>query len=407
MKAVQFLVSVPRYAFGLVAGRITPSAYVSTLSCVQYREVPEPHPIGPEWVKIRTRYGGICGSDVNVVRLHDSPALSPFAAKAFTLGHEQVGTIVETGGSSSGFRPGQRVVADPVLPCPTRHDGKNCPHCRAGEWSRCEEFAEGNLCGLEIGSCADTGGSWSPLYLAHAFQLFAVPDNVSDENAILVDTLCSALHPVMRSLPKDSDTVLVCGAGVIGICAVASLRALGSKARILVLARYPFQAEMARHYGATEVILARGQDHYERVAELTGARLYRPALGKRVMVGGADVVYECVGTDESVDDALRFTRGGGRLALVGLVGRTRNVDWTMAWFKELTIQGNLASCSAEVWQGRRVRPYELALEWLAEGRIDLSPLLTHTFALADYRRALVMNMHKSRHNMLKAAFAFD
>lgn len=408
MKAVQFRVSVPRYLFGLIGGKITPAAFISPFGCVQYRDVSEPKLLGPEWVRIRTHYGGICGSDLNNIRLHDSPSLSPFGSDVFTIGHEQVGIIVEAGRNVTDLRVGQRVTADPVLPCPTRGISLPCPSCQAGEWSRCENFAEGNLSpGLIIGSCADTNGSWSPYFLAHRFQLFAIPDEVSDENAILVDAFCSALHPVMRSFPRDEDTVLIIGAGVVGICVVSTLRILESKARIITLAKYPFQGEWARRYGADEVVYIREGDYYERIAELTGATLYKPILGKRVMVGGADVVFECVGSDHSFDDAMRFTRAGGRLSVVGLLGQIKKVDLTPVWLKELNIQGNLTSCSDETYQEQRKRPYQLALEWMAKGKLDLSPLLTHTFRLNDYRQALSMAMHKGDHQMVKAAFVFD
>lgn len=408
MKAVQFMVSVPRYVFGLVGGRIAPGAFISPLSCVQYRDISEPQLFGSGWVKIKTHYGGICGSDLNNIRLHDSPSLSPFGSKVFTFGHEQVGTIVEKGERVTDFHFGQRVTADPVLPCLTRGINPSCPNCQKGEWSRCENFAEGNLSpGLIIGSCANTNGSWSPYFLAHHFQLFAIPDEVSDENAILVDSFCSALHPVMRNFPRDEDTVLVIGAGVVGICAVAALRMLGSRARIIVLAKHRFQGEWAQRYGANEIVYISGGDYYKEIAKLTGATLYKPILGKRVMRGGADIVYECVGSDNSIDDALRFTRAGGTLSLVGLVGQTKKVDWTPVWFKELNIRGSLASCSNEVYQGQKKRPYQLALEWMAQGKLDLSSLLTHTFALEDYKLALNKAMHKGRYHLVKAAFIFD
>jgi threonine dehydrogenase-like Zn-dependent dehydrogenase len=408
MKALQFTVSVPRYLFGKAMGAIAAEGFLSTLGPLQYREVPEPQLLGPDWVKIRTRYGGICGSDLGLVRLHSSPSLSPFGGQVFTIGHEQVGTIVERGENVTEFQVGQRVTADPVLPCPTRGIDPPCRYCQAGEWSRCEHFADGDLGpGLLIGDCADTGGSWSPYYLAHRFQLFAVPDEVSDECAILTDALAVALHPVARTLPGDGETALVVGAGTIGICTVAALRALGSRARIVVLARYRFQGELAGQYGADEVVYTAAGDAYARVAELTGARLYRPVLGKRVMIGGADVVYECVGSDESIDDALRFARAGGRVVILGLASRTKKVDWTPIWSRELRVEGTFATASNEVYQGQTVRPYALALRFMAEGGLDLAPLLTHTFRLEEYPRALSTAMHKGQNRLLKAAFVFD
>ena len=307
-----------------------------------------------------------------------------------------------------GFSIGDRVVVDPILSCPTRGIDKLCSFCQCGEFSRCKHFAEGILSpGLIIGTCHDTGGGWSPYFVAHKSQLFRVPDNVSDENAILVDPLCSALHPVMRNFPNDEDVILIIGAGVIGLCVVAALRASGSKAKIIILAKYDFQGQLAERYGADEVIyLKRGNDYYEAVAHSLKGKLYKPFFGKRVLVGGADLVFECVGTDESIDDALRFTRSGGKMVLVGLAAIPKKVDWTPIWLNELEVRGSFA-CSTEAYQGERLRTYQIALNLMAEGKLDLAPLLTHKFNLADYQKAIATTVNKSQNKVIKTVFVFD
>jgi len=408
MKALQFTVSIPSYLFGLVLGPLHRPAYYSRFSCVRLRDVPDPELLGPDWVKVKTRYGGICGSDLNLIRLHGSPALTPFMSQTFTIGHEQVGTIAEMGEGVEGFEVGQRVVVDPVLPCSVRGIDPPCPACQAGEWSRCENFAEGDISpGIILGLCADTGGSWSPYYLAHKFQLFALPDEVSDENGLLIEPFTIALHSVMRCFPEDDDIVLIIGAGVIGLCTVAALRCLGSRVHIIVLAKYPFQGQFAEQYGADRVITLRENDYYQALAEATGGRLYKPILGERAMIGGADVVYECVGSDGTLDDALRFVKAGGRLALIGTTGQTRKVDWTPLWFQELSVRGINIACALEEHEGERLRTFEWAIRWMAERRLDLSPLLTHCFPVSDYKRALAMAMNKGRNQAVKVAFEFD
>lgn len=406
MKGVVFRFSIPRYALTLALGRILPSAYYGPLACVQLDEIPEPRLLNDHWVKVKTRYGGICGSDVGLVRLHDSPSSSLYSALPFVFGHENVGAIAEVGAAVQDLVVGQRVVVDPLLPCPTRDLPEWCAHCRQGEWSRCSNVREGTPgVGFQLGNNMTVGGSWAPYYLAHPFQVFPLPDRVSDENAILVDAFASALHPVIRSRPSNDQTALVLGAGTMGVCVVAALRASGFSGRLLVVARYPLQAELARHYGADEVIDARS-DVYQAVADRTGGNLHKPVFGKRVMLGGgADAVYECVGSDETVDDALRLARPGGKVLLIGLSGVTKRVDWTFVWLKELSVAGTLCS-STEDYAGGRKRCYEIILDWMAEGRLDLTPLLTHRFRLQDYKRALAMSFHKSRHRMVKAVFDF-
>lgn len=407
MKAIQLVVSIPRYVLTKAVGAVYRPVFWSPLAMLQYREVPEPALPGPQWVKIKTRYGGICGSDMHSLSLENSPALSVFVSSPFTLGHENVGTIVEVGDQVKGLAPGDRVVADPLLPCATRGIEPPCEFCQQDEFSLCRNFAEGELApGLSIGSCRDTGGSWSPYFVAHQSQLFPVPDSVSDENAVLVEPLSVALHWVMRNLPDDDDTVLILGSGVLGLCAMAALRALGSCARVLAVAKYPFQGEMAHRLGADEVIYLREGDYYRAVAEATGGKLHQPVLGKRVLVGGADIVYECVGNEGSIDDALRLTRGGGTVVLVGLAAIPKRVDWTPIWLNELTIKGSVWG-GTETFQGRRVQAFQLALEWMAEGKIDLASMVTHRFRLDDYRRALAATAAKGRRQVVKSVFAFD
>ena len=145
MLAVQFVVSVPRYVFTLIAGRLYQPAFYGPLSLVQYREVPEPRLPGADWARVRVRYGGICASDVGLVRLTESPALSPFGSERFTLGHENMGTLVEIGEQVAGFSVGDRVVADPVLACATRRIDPPCRACQEGQFSRCENITEGRL----------------------------------------------------------------------------------------------------------------------------------------------------------------------------------------------------------------------------------------------------------------------
>lgn len=408
MKAIQFQESIPRYILSKVIGHFYPPAFYGPLSLLRYEEVPEPVLPHENWVKVKVKMAGICGSDLNLIRLHDSPSTSPFASFPFILGHENLGTIWQVGAAVKDLQVGERVVVDPLLACAARGINPPCTHCQAGEYSRCENFAEGNIsAGLIIGCCRDTGGGWSSYFVAHQSQVLRVPPEVSDENAVLVDGLCSALHPVMRNFPSDQETVLIIGGGLIGLCTVSSLRALGSKARILILVKYAFQGDLASQFGADQVIqMKRGGDYFAEIAEAVGGTLYKPILGKRVMMGGSDWVFECVGADRSIDDALRFTRAGGTVALVGLAAISRGIDWTPIWLKELKVTGSFSS-STEIYDGQPIRTYQLALDLMREGRLDLSPLLTHRFRLEEYKKALGVLFHKAESKAVKAAFVLE
>ena len=408
MKALQYSASVPRYLLGKVGGNLYKPFFWSGFSCLHYGEVPEPGLPGPDWVKIKTLYGGICGTDWGLVQLPTSLHLSPFASESFILGHENVGTILEMGPQVEGWSVGERVVADLMLPCAARGYTELCPPCQRGDYNLCHRFAEGALSpGTILGSSADTGGSWGPVYVAHQSQLARVPDGVSDENAVLLEPFCVALHPTLRHFPKDDETVLIVGAGTIGLCAVVALRALGSQARVLVLAKYPFQAELARQLGADEALtLGRDHDHYQILAKLTGGKLYHPVLGKPALVGGVDLLYECSGSSAGLDDALRLATAGGKVLLLGSSGVLKGVDCTPVWFHELTIVGTYAG-AMETYQGRRVPTHEVGLELMQQGNADLTPLLTHKFPLSDYSRAFRALAAKGSNRVLKVVFTYE
>jgi L-iditol 2-dehydrogenase len=403
MQALQFENNIPRYALATILGPLFPPVYWSGLGCLRYRDVPEPSLPGPDWVLVQTRYGGICGSDLNTITLHDSPSVSAYASFPFTMGHENVGTIAETGSAVEGFAVGERVVVEPLLGCVARGFDDLCPPCAQGDPGICERRTEGAVAaGTMTGFCASTGGSWSPLFLAHRSQLVRVPEGVCDENALMTEPFCVALHAVLRNPPPEGSTVLVLGAGVIGVGIVAALRALGYSNPIVAVAKHPFQAEWARLYGASQVIQP-GDD--AALAQALSARLHSPVLGKPLVSGGAEVVYECVGNDASLHTAIRFTREGGTAVVLGLAAIPKGVDWSSIWMKEINLQG-CYTYGLETWQGRRVRTFQLALDLMVSGEVDLAPLVTHRFRLNDYRRALTMAFHKSRHRLVKAAFAF-
>jgi threonine dehydrogenase-like Zn-dependent dehydrogenase len=164
---------------------------------------------------------------------------------------------------------------------------------------------------------------------------------------------------------------------------------------------------MAQRLGADIVIApARGAAFYRQIAELTGASVLKPIIGKEIVNGGAEIVYECVGSSRTVDDALRLTAPSGTMVLVGLAGAPSSVDWTPIWLSEVAIRGSFCYAD-EQFDGQTVSTMRLAMKLMDEGRVDLSPLLTHTFALREFREALAMVTSKGTSGVIKAAFAFD
>lgn len=406
MQAIQFNASIPRYAFGLGAQKIAPSVLWNGMSCTALQNVPEPKLPNEEWVRIKTRYGGICGTDTGTIHLHTSPYLSPWSSFPFTFGHENVGVIAEAGARAGDFKSGERVVVEPMLWCKPRGFAELCPACARGETNLCERLRDGIIApGVGTGFCRDTGGSWSEFFVAHHAQLYRVPDNVSDENAVLVEPFAIGIHAALQFPPRDDETVLIMGAGIIGLLTLAALRQTGSRANVWVVARYPFQADAARKLGASEIIDGKG-DYAAEIAKRTGGEMLKPIIGKRVMSkGGVDVIYECVGNDDSIDDSLRLTRSRGRVVIVGVPGIPKTVDWTPIFAKELQVVGAYNSNHAEPFHGAKRSAFSIALEWMQNG-LDLSWLVTHKFKLDEYARAFALLEKRGASKAIKAVFEF-
>ncbi len=406
MRAITFEAPIPRYLITLAAGAISSELFVGPHACTRCREIATPELPGPDWVRIRTRMGGICGSDTNIVTLGASPSASPFSSFPFVLGHENVGEIAELGGGVRGFAVGERVVVNPLLCCEPRGVTPPCAACAAGHHSRCAHFTDGKLApGMFIGTTRGLGGSWGEWFVAHASQLVRVHDAVPDAEAVLTEPFACCVHAVHRVRPTAGQRVLVIGAGTMGLLQVAALRAIAPGALVTVLARHAFQAAHAKRLGATRVVMARGE-YLKELADAGETRLLQPILGRPIGVGGFDATYVCIGGTRGVEDALRFTTQGGTIVLLGNASTLRGLDWTPLWLKELTIAGTLAYGAHAGHGGASTNAFNEAATLIGERRVELAGLVTHEFTLAEHRKALATARERGGSGSVKVAFRF-
>lgn len=407
MERITFNPSIPRYVLGRALHRIIPGFLWSGFSCLEKVETHLPGLPGEEWVRIKTRYGGICGSDLGAIHLETSPYFSALTSFPYTFGHENAGSIEAAGAQAGGWEAGRRVVVEPTLWCRPRGFSDLCRFCARGEINRCERTNQGSISpGLMVGGCKDTGGSWSSHYLAHSSQLYELPDEISDENAVMIEPFAVGLHAALLDQPPGSNRILITGAGCIGLCTLAALRALGSKAEIAMLARHEYQRQAAMRLGADRVFLSRGEQLITEIAEFYLAELLRPILGSHGVLGGADLVFECVGKAEALDQALKFTRSGGKVVLVGLPNIPKRVDWSPIFIHELEVQASYIYNHVEKFQDRQWKTFDLAIELIRSGVVDLGWLVTHKFHLAQYRQAFSQLHNRRQTEIIKAVFEF-
>lgn len=361
---------------------------VADVAPLRLGNLAEPPVPAEGWVRVRPTLAGICGSDLAMLSGDASFYFSPIVSTPFVPGHEIVGTRADDGA---------RVVVEPVLHCATRGITPACGPCRRGDTGCCERLAHGHLApGLQTGYCEDTGGGWGTELVAHLSQIHELPEDVSDEAAVLVEPLACAVHAALRASVGDGDTVLVCGAGTIGLLTVAAVKHLTPAGRIVASAKHPRQRNEAARLGADEVVAPDAMLRGVRLA--TRAMTLREERGGEWLAGGADVALECSGRLDALEECLRTTRSRGRVVVVGLPGAGR-VDLAPLWHKEIELVGAYAYGTEA--DGRRT--FEIAIELAS--RLDLAPLVSAVYPLSRYREAIDHAMDAGRLGAVKIAFA--
>lgn len=406
MKALEFNVNVAKFitakSLGAVFGDRT--FYKGPAKTIQLAEIPEPAIRAPDWVKIKTMACGFCGSDLNLIRLHDSPTASPFTSFPCIIGHEMVGEIIETGPDVTKFSPGDRVAVNPGLPCKTRGISPPCASCAAGRPANCENFAQGNLPpGMFTGINSGVNGGFAPYLTAHKSQLFAVPENLPMESAVMTEPVSVALQTIFDNMPENNEKILVIGGGVIGNLVIQSARALVPGCHISIMEPSPHAADLALSCGADDIIPA--NKVFARTAAITGAKIYKPLLGMDIPMGGFDRVYDTVASASTLNLGMRLLAAMGTLSIVGIGGDVK-LDLTPLWLKLQTIKGVYAYGNV-TFENKKQNVFEIALDLMSKGAINADRLVTHRFALEDYEKMIEVNLNKKEHRAMKTIVCFD
>jgi threonine dehydrogenase-like Zn-dependent dehydrogenase len=349
---------------------------------------------GPSWHRIRPRLAGICGSDLHTVDGESSRYFEDIVSFPFVLGHEIVADVLD------GPLQGRRVVVEPVLGCLARAIEPPCEACAKGRKGACERLHLGRLApGLQTGFCKDTGGGWSDELVAHESQLHEVPGELSDEAAVLVEPTACAVHAAFAAGASAEETVVVLGAGTLGLATTAALRHFRPPARLLVIAKHDHQRRLANELGADMV--AEPAQARRAVRRLTGALgIGRHGDSPARLAGGADVVLDCVGSASSLEESLSLVRSGGRVILVGMPGKV-HVDLAPLWQREIRLVGAYAYGVEDTKPTAR-STFDLAFELVAAA--DLGRLVSARYALERYDEALRHAASAGRRGAVKVVF---
>ena len=397
MRAVTFNVTVPSYVIGKMLGRVTEAAYYGGLSGVRFGEVVEPDLPGRDWVRLEILKAGICGSDIGNLTLKSSPAMEPFGSFPAVLGHEILARVVEAGPDVHQVIVGQRVAVDPGVSCKLRgfDADHECASCAEGLPATCARGGEEGETiiggkpiqrGMTIGYHASLPGGWGERMIAHESQLFFVDDAMSDNTAALIEPLAVGMHAVLRSRPLDRGPVLVLGSGPIALGVVWALRAVGYEGGVISQTKRRHERELALSLGASGVI-SPGDEAREALIG-TGAQAYMPLVGPEVYAGGGfPLIFDCVGSGQTIKQALRYASVRGEIVLLGCAAEINKLDLTFIWANELRIQG-YQCYGEETWRGKKEHTFQITHDLLLETGAPVEDMVTHVFPLREYRNAL-------------------
>jgi len=328
--------------------------------------VPIPRPGYGEAV-IRVTLTTICGTDLHILR-GEYPVRS-----GLVIGHEPVGVIHEIGPGVSGYKTGERVLVGAITPC------GQCGFCLSGNWSQCG----GPIGGWKFGNTIN-GAQAEYLLIPNAqANLAKIPDELADEQVVLLSDIASTGFSASESAGvKLGDSVAVFAQGPIGLCATAGARLKGASL-IVAVESDTARTQVARKMGADVVLNFKEVDVVDTIQSLTGGR-------------GVDVAIEALGTQATFENALRVIRPGGTLSSLGVYSGKLQVPLEpfAAGLGDHRIVTTLCPGGKE----RMRRLMQLALH----GRIDLRPLLTHTFRLDQITQAYAL-FGERRDGVIKVA----
>jgi threonine dehydrogenase-like Zn-dependent dehydrogenase len=253
--------------------------------------------------------------------------------------------------------------------------------------------------GITIGYHRQLPGGWGECLIAHETQLHVVDPSLSDHQAVLIEPLAVAVHGVLGCAPVSEGAALVIGSGPIALSTIWALRSLGHEGPIVAQVKRAKEQVLARALGA-DVVNAPGADVRQTLLE-TGARPYKPMAAPEVYAGGGfPLVFDCVGNQASLEQALRFAAARARVVVLGCAAMIRRLDCTLLWARELEIRG-FVGYGTETWRGDRLHTFEITQRLLQTTDAPVADMVTHAYPLDQYRAALGAVRHRRRSGAIK------
>ena len=336
------------------------AAYMVDLGKMEMRELPVPT-AKPGEVVLKVEYVGVCGSDVHFFETGVRKG-KPFQLP-FILGHECAGMVAEVGEGVKSIKVGDRVCFEPQITC-----GK-CVYCRSGHYNMCPDVV--------FPSTPPYDGMLRDYAVIPAENAFKLPDEVSTKEGALIEPLAVGLSAAEKGEVTLGKTVVILGAGCIGLVTMMACKAMGAS-RVIMSDLYPKRLENALRLGADVVINASEEDTVQRVMELTDGE-------------GADVVFEVASNPVTAAQTVDLVRRCGVVVMVGNINEKTPYRFMDLMYREGQIR--------TIYRYRN--NFDTALRAVASGRIDISGIISQEFDFSDVQAAFDESMH-NRQNVIKA-----
>ena len=315
--------------------------------CVALKNVADPSAM-PSQIMIAVQAAGVCGSDLHVLHYDIKLNVRP----PVIMGHEFCGVVEQVGEGVEGFKPGDRVTSETTF-----HSCGACRHCRSGSYNLC---AEKELIGYVHDGC------FARYCVVPAQRVHHLPENISFEEGALCEPLACCVHAAMEQTDiAPDDTVVVAGAGAIGLLCAQVVQACGANAIICGADGDGERFRAAKQLGMAQTVNVMREDAVGIVAAATGGE-------------GADIFLECSGAPAAARTGITLLRRGGRFCQVGLFGRPFEIDFEQVAYKELVISGSI---------GSRRSSWRTALALLKSGQVSVKPLAGEPLPLEDWEEA--------------------
>ncbi|KAG0636686.1 chaperonin 10-like protein [Tuber brumale] len=330
-----------------------PSFVLRSIKDVTFEDRPVPMIQNPTDVFIRVNVTGICGSDVHYWQ-HGH--IGDFIVEApMVLGHESAGTVVETGPKVTSLKPNDRVALEPGVPC------RYCPFCKAGKYNLCID--------MKFAATPPYDGTLAKYYILPEDFCVKLPESVSLDEGALVEPLAVGVHVVRQADVKPGNSVIVFGAGPVGLLCCSVAKAFGAT-KVIVVDIVDSRLEFAERYAATGTFNAmHSGDPNVNAAEI---------IKRFDLVFGADVAIDASGATPSINTCVHVLRTGGTFVQVGMGAAEINFPILKLCAKEITLKGSFRYGPGD---------YRLAVELIASGKVSVKDLITARVKFEDAERA--------------------